>query len=51
MGALGYRNAIVEFQPTTPLEEVDEKVSSIHVALIELSTTHLVLRFAVKDDD
>ena len=51
MGALGYRNAIVESQPTIPLEEADEKVSVVHVTSTELSTTLPVPQFPMEYDD
>ena len=39
MGALKYQNAVIEFHPTTPLEEVDKKFPAVHMASTELSTT------------
>ena len=51
MGALGYRNTVIKSQPTTPLEEADDKVSIVHVASTELSTTPPAPRFVMKHDD
>ena len=51
MGALGYRNAVIESHPTISLEEADDAVPAVHVASTELSTTPPAPRFAMGLDD